>query len=224
MKRMLISVFLALIVSCAATQKQNSLININREIESLAKNKFVGFKATGDIVYSIGGGRHRGRITQSIDQHMNFKCYFYTPFAQMLASVESDEDSAIIVIGEQEHRISRYDKIYIIPYFTIFPFSFSEFVRIITGRTIRNKTFAKAPSFNEKERNQTVLTWQTDSMNISLTYSKRKKRINSIVYTSLTDNPWKLTLSIFKGGICREIFFKSHNGDYFSLAFNKVEF
>ena len=213
---------LMILLSCTGTPKQKSVLFSKESLSSLLADKLDRFEASGDIAVSFRGERYRGKIVVTLKDGYNFVCDFYSPFAQIIASLISDKDSAKIIIGENEYRIGVNDNLTLIPFLTHYPFIFSDFIRIITGRVYKRDCFYLDADSIRQEGRREVYEWISDSLNISAMVSGNGKRIKSVSYTALKDSLWKLEYSSFKDGVSRKISFQSEEKNYFSLVFNKI--
>lgn len=225
MKRIIFTAAAVIFLSCANTQKITAF-HSEQSVSSLLIDTLDKFEATGDVAFSIEGERYRGKMTVSLLERTNFVCYFYTPFAQLIASITSDEDSATVIVEERKYRIGINDNLSSIPYFTVYPFSFNDFIRIITGRIFKRDCFNLDADNVAKKGRRIVYEWITDSLHISVMVSNNGRKIKNIIYaaTNSKDGPWELEFSSFKNGISKEIRFESKKKNYFSLVLNKVRF
>ena len=213
---------LLLLLSCTGTQKKKSVLPYEQSLSSLFVDKLDRFEGTGNVEVSFKGERYRGKVLVLINNRDNFVCDFYDPFAHLVASLTSDKDSAKITIGENEYRIAINDNVSFIPYLTQYPFIFSDFIRIITGRVYKREYFSlDADSINE-ERRRKVYKWISDSLTLSVVASSSGKKIKRVVYTALKDFKWTLEYSSFENGISRKINFESGEKNYFSLEFDTI--
>ena len=210
------------LLSCTGTPKQKSVLISKKSLSSLITDKLDRFEASGDFAVSFSSERYRGEIVVTLNERYNFVCDLYSPFGQIIATFISDKDSAKINMGENEYRIGVYDNLSIIPFLTDYPFIFSDFVRIITGRVIKRDCFYPDADTVWQEGRRDVYEWISDSVNISAMVSSDGKRIKNVSCTALKGPFWKLEYSSFKNGISRKISFESGEKNYFSLVFDKM--
>ncbi len=209
-------------VSCAHTQKK-ILPEEQKQLYSFFVDSLETVKAYGNIAFSLHGERYRGTITVSLQNWTDFTCEVYTPFAQTIASISSDMDSAEIIIEDREYRIGVFDEVSTIPFFTIYPFIFNDLIRILTGRIIKRDYIISDPSKVVVKGRRTEYIWQSDSLTVSMNSSRGGKKIKRINYNATGGLPWKLEFSSFKNGISKEIYFESEEKNYFSLVFNTIK-
>jgi hypothetical protein len=213
---------LLLFYSCAGTQKKRTLLDSSQGTSSLLRDKMDTFEARGDIAASFNGERHRGELFVSLKDGTVCTCVLYTPFAQILASFTSDNDSARIVLGKCEYRIGIHEDVSRVPFLTQYPFIFSDFIRILTGRVFKNDLVSRDADTVWEKGARKNYEWTSDSLAMAMTVSKVGRRIKSISYIALKGSQWKLVYASFKNGISRKINFESGEKSYFSLVFDSI--
>ncbi len=224
LKLLVTAMVIVLLFSCAGTQKQKAILFTEKENALQFVDSLQGFQAVGEAALTIRGERYRGKISVLLKDGSDFSCEVYGPFAQTIASITSDKDSARFNFEERIYDLSIHDRISTIPFFTIYPFIFSDFVRILTGRIVSQELFSNEPSKVKELRRKTVYTWSSDSLKMEVETAKNGKTVLNIRYSAIKGPSWTLTCSSYKNGICKEIYFKSDEKNYFSLEFDKITF
>ena len=218
----LISCLTVTLVSCTATRRlivQDNYHTISR----IFVDSVEAMKGFGDIAFSFHGERYRGKLAVSVKEYNHFTGEFYTPFAQTIAAISSDGDSALITIDDRDYKISTAETVSTVPFFTQYPFIFNDLIRILTGRIIRYDIFDSQPSKQKRKRRHVEYIWQADSITVVVGSSRSTKKVRKILYYTNKGISWRIEYSSVRDGLCKEIYFESEGKNYFSLVFDEME-
>lgn len=208
----------------ARSKISDRLINVNELIVASVVDSIQTFKGYGNLDLSFEGEHLRGRITVLLNKNGHFTVNIYSLFGHEIASIASGADSAFIIVGGRQQKISIHDSLSIIPFFSKYPFIFSDFVRILTGRLVDIGCFQLKSVSYEQKRRKFFVEWECDSFKIIIHISGRKGKIRSVTYSDKVTDNWKLHYKSIKAGICKEIYFESYGKNYFSIEFESQTF
>lgn len=211
-----------LFLSCAGMQRQKFLLNNEMDLSLLLVDKLDKFEASGDVSILFERERHQAEIYAAIKEEGNFICEIYGPFAQVIASFISDQDSARITLGDHEYRIGINDNLSFIPFLKKYPFIFTDFIRILSGRVYKSNCFSDNADTLWREGRRHVYQWISDSVRVSAAVSRKGKKIKNVTFSTLGVPYWKLEYSSFNKGISRKINFLSGEKNYFSIVFESI--
>lgn len=208
------------ICSCLSTQKLVKTKNFNDYISHLSDTLKL-FQASGDININVHDERYRGKIDIILNNESDFQCHLYSPFKQ-IGSFIANSDSIYIELENQNYKAKITDSLHNIPFFSVYPFSFTILIRILTGRILPKEYYSFVYG-NRKKGRLFEYKWLSDSLEVTLMTTKNRKLVKKIQYRSLASESWNLDLSSFKNGTSRKIIFSRQNKTIFDLVLKKVK-
>ena len=222
--RIFVLIFITIIFSSCSkvrTQKK-SITGIGQNSNHVfLVDSLNNFQASGDLKLSFSKKRFRGKIDIILKERTNIELTVYNSLSMIIAYFRSDEDSMFIEIGEEKYTGCLTDTINSLSFFPHIPFNFSDLIRILTGRILKNDCLLKQIQLSKRN----VIDFKCDVVTFFVVLSKNKLKVNSISITSSHGSTsWIADFSMFRNGFSENIEIKSNKSDYLLLKLNKIRY
>jgi hypothetical protein len=214
---------LFLFMSCSVPL--NGLGSVNQISTSDLSNPATQFalnKAFGDLTLVEREQRFRLKIALQRNSHGSIIADIFTPFGSSVAMLSTDSAGGIIEAPQQRYRFSNDDPIATLSYFSNFPFSFGEFVKIITGDYTLFKGLLGQPQSTITLRQTTRFEWYSSSFSATAIVNNRSGDMKLLKAQATTGERWEVSFARFDHGLPREIIYKVDESNYFMLTWDKI--
>jgi hypothetical protein len=180
------------------------------------------FAGSGIIRCSFDKQRFQTRIDVRWRNDSEFTATIYDPFSQILAILGID--SAGAYIEQDDSRTALLDdKELSFPGFAVeYPFTFHDFVRIITGRLPSQCDVQRPPDSCYGSGARNVFTWRNDSLSTLIKTTGREDRIQRITCRNRGKEPWRVDYSHFRSAMPARIQFDMADADYCIFIYDQV--
>ncbi len=178
------------------------------------------FKAFGDIELLVDGEYNRAKIATRITDS-ELQTEIYSIFGGTVARMHAVAESVYIDVGERSYTIGRDQGFEQIAFLRKYPFTFNQFARIITGRALRTQLLVSPADSIWTEKNTAFYLWHTDSVEVTLEGSLRRKSVEQIAYDAVNQG-WEIILSDLEEGLAREIELYLGKDNYFKINYGRV--
>ncbi|MBD3419954.1 MAG: hypothetical protein GF398_07555 [Chitinivibrionales bacterium] len=177
------------------------------------------FKSSAALAIKIEGEKIRAAcdIVYITDSVLN--CTVYNPFGGIVAEIAMQENLVRMYVGDTMIVRSSRDRIRIPGILLNFPFTFSEFKRIITGTLVQH---LPGQEFQSQNRQNKITVFVFKGMNYSTSVTYRRNRLAGMTFKSQSGGaPWSVTYARFEDKVAHAIEMNHDSGDYFNVFFNK---
>jgi hypothetical protein len=215
-----------LVVSCAV--RPPLFIDTHLSKASLVSlDSLNSLKGYGDISFSYNGERFKATFDLQWRGDTSFIAAFYGPAGMSIASVKPATPlSWKIEINDSVYLQRPSQKVAIGQDFLSYPFTWQEFIRILTGR-LPEPVSDDGPDTVFFDGKHIVSCFKKDTTkeekcNIMTKVDTKTYRLNEILYDHRGKDFWKLQYTGFKKGRAKEIKFILSDNNYFYLRYHSI--
>lgn len=183
----------------------------------------VRFNGFGDITIKAGKERFHGKFDVSLRDTNQFCCDIYSPLAQTLATITASAESVTVEFQNQTYAFHLFDTVSQIPFLANYSFNFSDLIRILTGRLLKQELFYSDADTIKKYRGKTEYQWKSEQYRLEMVVDNRKGgKIKQICYSTTLKPSWHIFWRSFRNGLFKELYFMGGENNYFLISFEKM--
>jgi hypothetical protein len=219
-------IFSLLIVSCAVKPPISIDTHLSRA-SLVSLDSLNSLKGYGDITFSYNGERFKASFDIQWHGDTSFSAAFYGPGGMSIASVKPMTPlSWRIEISDSVYFQRPSQTVTIGQDFLVYPFTWQEFLRILTGR-LPGPVSDDGPDTTFFDGKNIVSLFKKEATkekkcNIITKVDTKAYRLNEILYDYRGRDAWKLHYTGFKKGRAKEIKFILSDNNYFYLRYHSI--
>jgi hypothetical protein len=188
----------------------------------VCSEKRPAFKGMADIRVLRNGETIKLKMSISYQGDSAILCDFHSPFGGTLASLEVDGSGGIITIESRQIQVDLNQKISEFPYFPTIPFTFYDFIRIITGMLPGEACSAKDSDTVVTSGSNAIFKLQSRMGIIETLVNRQDGSIKSIQIKPESPASWRLELSQIKDGFARQIVMIADSANSVEINYEKI--
>jgi hypothetical protein len=214
----------SMVLSCSAPLSRLSPSNTAHPLDSTKPKTAAGglTKAFGDITLVEREQRFRLKIALQINAQGYLIADIFTPFGSSVATLFTDSSGGTIEAPQQHYRFTNDQPLSTLSYFSNFPFTFGEFVHIITGDYTVFKELLAQPDSSFSSPKTTRFEWHRNDFSAGAILNNRSGELSSLKAHTTMGERWEVSFDRFHHGIPREIIYKVDEVNYFMLTWDKI--
>jgi hypothetical protein len=180
------------------------------------------FQGFGDLTLARNGEVNRLYLTV-IKHGAQFQALLQSPFGQTLATLEADQDTARIALGDSLYTHPRNQPLPQLSDFLHFSFTFDDLARILLGKLPDENLLSVPPDTLFTRRGLVHYVWRGDTMQAEITASRSKLKLKSVRLAYSQPVPQQLVLSSFRTCFAHEIHFRLDEKNYFTVNYERIK-
>jgi len=192
-------------------------------------DSITSFKGYGKLQLGVRGQRVGLNIETVWKGDTNFTINLYTIFGTTIATISTDSAGKLSVRagGMLNEKKSPDDTIDIGSKLIDYPFTYRDFMHILTGRLLKSEFIHRPSDSLSLQETNAYLYWNPDichgnNFSITMEINRKQSRIKKVSYSSPGSKGWKLVYASFGNNVPEEIQFKDANNNYFNLTYEDV--
>jgi hypothetical protein len=179
------------------------------------------FSASGEARLCVDGEHLRCRMDVRWLSDSSFSCTFYDPFSQPAAILSADSSGVWLdAAGGRTPLAGRTGNLQVPGYFSDFPLTFGDFIRILSGRLPAGAAEKAWPDSCKKAGPHRILIWKSGSSSTSITEHARNIDVAACRCAGAT--PWEVHYDRFTGSQPRRMKIAVSDGNYCIFMFDTI--
>jgi len=186
------------------------------------------FEAFGETKITVNGQRFGAPIEIYWKSDRDFKVEFYSPFGGRIASIASELGGMWdIKVGDSLYEKLPQEKVRLGHGFMEYPFTYREFLHILTGRLLDYAILKKnVDSLSFDKKKGSCFWFDADvsgrRCDVIATINRKQSSVTDVLYHIKSPGAGDLAYSSFKDGVPKEIRFSDPSNNYFYLNYDRI--